>query len=179
MRQLDPQPGETILDQCAAPGGKTCHIAQRLGHRGRIVARDNQPERLTLLEENCRRLGATGVEISAAPGLFDRILLDAPCSNTGVMRRRVDLRWRIQPPEIARLSQAQAALLSQAASELKPGGTLVYSTCSLEKEENEDVVRSFLETHPGFKLENERQLLPFIEEVDGAYVATLRRLPSS
>jgi 16S rRNA (cytosine967-C5)-methyltransferase len=174
VRQLDPQPGETILDLCAAPGGKTCHIAQRMGHRGRIVARDNQPERLKLLEENCRRLGVTCVEISDAPGLFDRILIDAPCSNTGVMRRRVDLRWRIQPPEIERLSRAQAALLSQAASELKPGGTLVYSTCSLETEENEEVVRRFFEEHPAFRLENESQLLPFVEGVDGAYVATLR-----
>jgi len=174
VRQLDPQPGETILDLCAAPGGKTSYIAQRMGNRGRIAARDNQPDRLKLLEENCRRLGAACVEISAAPGLFDRILIDAPCSNTGVMRRRVDLRWRIQPQEIQRLGKEQAALLSQAASELKPGGTLVYSTCSLEREENEEVVRSFLENHPGFKLENERQLLPFIEEVDGAYVATLR-----
>jgi 16S rRNA (cytosine967-C5)-methyltransferase len=174
VRQLDPQPGETILDLCAAPGGKTSYIAQRMGNRGRIAARDNQPERLKLLEENCRRLGAACVEISAAPGLFDRILIDAPCSNTGVMRRRVDLRWRIQPQEIQRLGKEQAALLSQAVSELKPGGTLVYSTCSLEREENEEVVRSFLENDPGFKLENERQLLPFIEEVDGAYVATLR-----
>jgi 16S rRNA (cytosine967-C5)-methyltransferase len=175
VRQLDPQPGETILDQCAAPGGKTCHIAQRMGNRGRIAARDNQPERLKLLEQNGRRLGATCVEISTAPGLFDRILLDAPCSNSGVLRRRVDLRWRIQPQEIKRLSKAQATLLSQAASQLKAGGTMVYSTCSLEREENEEVVRTFLENHSDFKLENERQLLPFIEGVDGAYVATLRR----
>lgn len=179
VRQLNPQPGETILDLCAAPGGKTGLIAQRMGNRGRIAARDNQPARLKLLEENCRRLDATCVEISAAPGLFDRILIDAPCSNSGVLRRRVDVRWRIQPQEIERLSKAQAALLSQAASELKPGGTLVYSTCSLETEENEEAVRKFLEKHPSFKLENERQLLPFIEGVDGAYVATLRRSSSS
>jgi 16S rRNA (cytosine967-C5)-methyltransferase len=174
VRQLDPQPGESILDLCAAPGGKTCHIAQRMGNRGRIVARDNQPERLKLLEENSRRLGASCIEISAAPGAFDRILIDAPCSNTGVMRRRVDLRWRIQPKEIERLSKAQSSLLSQAASELKSCGAMVYSTCSLETEENEKVVRNFLEKHPSFKLESERQLLPFIEEVDGAYVAVLR-----
>jgi 16S rRNA (cytosine967-C5)-methyltransferase len=173
-RQLDPQPGETILDLCAAPGGKTTHIAQLLGQRGRIVARDSQQERLKRLEENCRRLGATCVEISAAPGAFDRILIDAPCSNTGVLRRRVEARWRAQPEEIARLSQAQSALLVQAAPELKPGGALVYSTCSLEPEENEKVVRKFLDEHPNFKLENERQLLPFIEGVDGAYVAALR-----
>jgi 16S rRNA (cytosine967-C5)-methyltransferase len=173
VRQLDPQPGETILDLCAAPGGKTTYIAQRMGNRGRIVARDNQPERLKRLEENCRRLGVTCVEISDAPGAFDRILIDAPCSNTGVMRRRVDVRWRLQPEDIKRLVEAQAALLGQAASSLKPGGILVYSTCSLELEENEQVVRSFLENHPAFKPKNERQLLPFVEGVDGAYVATL------
>jgi 16S rRNA (cytosine967-C5)-methyltransferase len=174
VRLLDPQPGETILDLCAAPGGKTTFIAQRMGNRGRIAARDNQPERIKLLEENCRRLGATCVEIPGAPGPFDRILIDAPCSNTGVLRRRVDVRWRVQPEEIKRLSQAQSALLAQAATELKPGGTLIYSTCSLEPEENEEVVQRFLENHPAFKLENERQLLPFVEGVDGAYAASLR-----
>ncbi len=179
VRQLDPQPGETILDLCAAPGGKTTYIAQRMGNRGRIEARDNQPERLKLLSENCRRLGATCVDLAAAPGAFDRILIDSPCSNTGVLRRRVEARWRVQPAEINRLSKAQSALLAKAAPELKPGGTMVYSTCSLEPEENEEVVRRFLEKHPAFKLENERQLLPFIEGVDGAYVATLRRKSAS
>jgi 16S rRNA (cytosine967-C5)-methyltransferase len=178
VAQLDPRPGETILDLCAAPGGKTTLIAQRMANRGRIVARDNQPERLKRLEENCRRLGATCVDFSATSPEYDRILLDAPCSNTGVLRRRVDLRWRLEPAEIARLAKAQAALLSQAAPTLKPGGTLVYSTCSLEPEENQQVVQSFLETHPAFKLKTERELLPYIEAVDSAYVATLTRLPS-
>jgi 16S rRNA (cytosine967-C5)-methyltransferase len=178
VRQLEPQPGERIFDLCAAPGGKTTYIAQRIGNRGRIVALDTQPERLKLLEENCRRLGAACVEFPrapAAPGGYDRILVDAPCSNTGVMRRRVDLRWRLQLSELARLSQAQAVLLAQAAPGLKPGGVLVYSTCSLEPEENQGVVGKFLESHPAFKLESERQLLPFRDQVDGAYVATLRR----
>jgi 16S rRNA (cytosine967-C5)-methyltransferase len=173
-RQLDPQPGETILDLCAAPGGKTTHIAQLMGQRGRLVARDSQPERLKRLQENCRRLGAACVDFSAAPGAFDRILVDAPCSNTGVLRRRVEARWRVQSEEIGRLSQAQSALLSKAARELKPGGTLVYSTCSLEPEENEEVARKFLKEQPSFTLVNEQQLLPFIEGVDGAYVATFR-----
>jgi 16S rRNA (cytosine967-C5)-methyltransferase len=102
-------------------------------------------------------------------------LIDAPCSNTGVLRRRVDLRWRLQPAEIQRLRRAQKELLAQAASKLKPRGTLVYSTCSLEPEENEEVVREFLQEQPGFALENERQLLPFVDGVDGAYVAKLRR----
>jgi len=177
VRQLEPQPGDSILDLCAAPGGKATYIAQRLCNRGRVAALDIQPDRLKLLEENCRRLGATCVEFPAAPaapGGFDRILIDAPCSNTGVMRRRIDLRWRLQPSELALLSRDQAVLLAQAVPCLKPGGVLVYSTCSLEPEENQAVVGKFLESHPAVKLESERQLLPFVEGVDGAYVATLR-----
>jgi 16S rRNA (cytosine967-C5)-methyltransferase len=177
VKELDPKPGENILDLCAAPGGKTAFIAQLMQNRGRIVAQDNQPERLKLVRENCVRLGITCVEFpdsgSAPP--FDRILLDAPCSNTGVLRRRVDLRWRIKPGEIARLCQAQHDLLEQAALQLKGGGILVYSTCSLEPEENEVMTRDFLERHAEFKLERQRQLLPFAEGVDGAYVARLRK----
>jgi 16S rRNA (cytosine967-C5)-methyltransferase len=107
---------------------------------------------------------------------FDRILVDAPCSNTGVIRRRLDLRWRIQPPEISRLQKAQLALLEQAATKLKPGGILVYSTCSLETEENSEVVQEFLRGHKEYKLEFERELIPFVDNVDGAYVARLTRL---
>ena len=103
--------------------------------------------------------------------------MDAPCSNTGVMRRRVDLRWRIQPEEIERLRAAQLDLLKQAAPRVKPGGVLVYSTCSLEPEENQEVVNQFLIEHADFKLEYERELLPFADNVDGAYVARLKRLP--
>ncbi len=178
VEQLGPLAGETILDWCAAPGGKTTFIAQRMQNRGRIVAQDNQPERLKLLRENCRRLGADCVEVCPAlpaSGEFDRILIDAPCSNTGVLRRRVDLRWRLKPSEIERLRKAQAALLAQAAPRLKAGGTLVYSTCSLEPEENEQVVGDFLKEHPGFESDGQRQLLSFAEGVDGAYVARLRR----
>ena len=106
---------------------------------------------------------------------YDRILIDAPCSNTGVMRRRVDLRWRIRPEEIARLSATQRELLEQAAPRLKPGATLVYSTCSLEPEENEEVISNFLARHPEFRLGSERRLVPFKHGVDGAYVANLVR----
>jgi 16S rRNA (cytosine967-C5)-methyltransferase len=177
---LGPQPGETILDLCAAPGGKTMFIAQLMNNSGNIIASDIEPNRLRLLRENCARLGVTNVQIPLpsivnlqAASLFDRILVDAPCSNTGVMRRRVDLRWRIQAPEIERLRATQLGLLNQAATQLKPGGVLVYSTCSLEPEENGEVVKQFLAAHPGFKLETERQLLPFADGVDGAYVAKL------
>ena len=175
--ELDAQPGEHILDLCAAPGGKTAYIAQRMQNRGRIEARDNQPDRLKLVRENCIRLGVTCVEFqnSDPQPPFDRILVDAPCSNTGVLRRRVDLRWRIKPGEIERLREAQLALLEQAATQLKAGGTLVYSTCSLEPEENEAVTRDFLEGRADFKLERQRQLLPFAVGVDGAYVARMRK----
>jgi 16S rRNA (cytosine967-C5)-methyltransferase len=115
---------------------------------------------------------------SKTPGLverFDRVLVDAPCSNTGVMRRRVDLRYRLQPPEIERLTGLQLKLLHQAADPLKPGGTLIYSTCSLEPEENGDLVKKFLSGQKEFRLTNERQLTPFAEGVDGAYVSALQR----
>ena len=175
------QPGETILDLCAAPGGKTTFIAQMMKNEGKIAACDISPERLKLVEENCQRLGVTCVETILSSVLhppssgFDRILIDAPCSNTGVMRRRVDLRWRVSPEEILRLQKAQLDLLKSVAPILKPGGVLVYSTCSLEPEENSVVIKEFLKDHPGFKLERERELLPFADGVDGAFVAHLKK----
>ncbi|HEY5346139.1 MAG TPA: 16S rRNA (cytosine(967)-C(5))-methyltransferase RsmB [Verrucomicrobiae bacterium] len=175
---LDAQPGETILDLCAAPGGKTTFIAQQMNNEGKIVAHDSFADRLKLIRENCTRLGVTCAEVTATfnfqPATFDRVLVDAPCSNTGVMRRRVDLRWLIQPSEIERLRATQLVLLKQAATVLKSGGIIVYSTCSLEPEENSELVKEFLATNSNFKLENERQLLPFTANVDGAYVARLK-----
>jgi len=178
VRELGAQPGENVLDLCAAPGGKATFIAQQMNNEGKLVAHDSFADRLKLILENCMRLGVTCAEVTATfnfqPATFDRILVDAPCSNTGVMRRRVDLRWLIQPPEIERLRATQLVLLNQAATVLKPGGVLVYSTCSLEPEENFELVKQFLATHANFKLEAERQLLPFTEHVDGAYVARLK-----
>ena len=177
VRALNPQPDENILDACAAPGGKTTYIAQLMHNRGHIQAGDNNEQRLKLVEENCHRLGVTCVTTSpvtnAPTKKFDRILVDTPCSNTGVLRRRVDLRWLIRPEEITRAATAQLEILDKAAPSLKPGGTLVYSTCSLEPEENHALVQQFLKTHPQFHLANERQLLPFTDDADGAYVATL------
>jgi 16S rRNA (cytosine967-C5)-methyltransferase len=179
VRELDPRPGETILDFCAAPGGKTTFLAQLMNNQGRVVAQDISDERLKLVRENCARLGATCVEtilssaLGSRPSTFDRVLVDAPCSNTGVMRRRADLRWRIRPEEIGRLHDTQFDLLKQAAAPVKPGGVLVYSTCSLEPEENGEVVKQFLNAHADFKLESEHELLPFADGVDGAYVARI------
>jgi 16S rRNA (cytosine967-C5)-methyltransferase len=180
--ELGAQPGETILDLCAAPGGKTTFIAQLMNNEGKIVAGDISDDRLKLVQENCVRLGVTCVETTLAlnsqfairNSQFDRVLVDAPCSNTGVMRRRVDLRWRISSEEISRLRQTQLDLLKLAATRLKPGGVLVYSTCSLEPEENSEAVEEFLREHQNFKREAERQLLPFADNVDGAYVARLK-----
>jgi 16S rRNA (cytosine967-C5)-methyltransferase len=195
--QLGPEPGERVLDLCAAPGGKLTYIAELMQNQGRLVAQDTRRERLALVEENCARLGIKCVQAILSSGLtragssrpaareesksargeteFDRILIDAPCSNTGVMRRRVELRWRIRAEEIQRLREGQMALLVQAAPLLRPGGVLVYSTCSLEAEENGAVVTEFLKGTPRFELESSRELLPFVDEVDGAYVARLRR----
>jgi len=181
VHELDPQPGETILDLCAAPGGKTTYLAQRMGNQGRIAAHDVSAERLKRLDENCRRLGATCVETvsdwQSAIGnrQFDKVLLDAPCSNTGVLRRRVDLRWRITPEEITRLRATQLELLQQAACSVRAGGVLVYSTCSLEPEENTAVVNDFLAGNPAFAQLRQRALTPFGHGVDGAFVAAMQR----
>jgi 16S rRNA (cytosine967-C5)-methyltransferase len=181
VRLLDPQPGETILDCCAAPGGKTTYLAQLMNNQGRIVAQDRSADRVKLVQENCARLGVTCVDSQAASAFslqasaFDKVLLDAPCSNTGVLRRRVELRWRLQPEEIERLRTVQRELLRQAAAAVRPGGALVYSTCSLEPEENAAVVQEFLSRQPDFRLERERELLPFADAVDGAFVAAFVR----
>jgi 16S rRNA (cytosine967-C5)-methyltransferase len=187
VHELEPHPAQTVLDLCAAPGGKTTFIAQLMQNRGKIMAQDNEPERLDLVRENYIRLGITCIETSLAPeGIlekpafrFDRILVDAPCSNTGVLRRRIDLRWRIRPEEIERLRRVQLQILRQAAPRLKPGGILVYSTCSLEPEENQELINQFLAEHPHFKLDRQRELLPFVEGVDGAYVARLKLVSQS
>lgn len=184
VRELDPRPGEAVLDLCAAPGGKTTFIAQVMRNQATVAAEELDGQRRELIHENCVRLGVTCVQIAPAPATngpekapkFDRILVDAPCSNTGVMRRRVELRWRIQPAEIQRLRKVQLDLLRQAATRLKPGGTLVYSTCSLEPEENGDVVAEFLDGCPDFRQETARELIPFVDNVDGAYVARLRKV---
>ncbi len=188
VRLLDPQPGDYVLDACAAPGGKTVLIAERLRERGRITALDCNPKRLRALEENARRLRLKGIEIRVgdcscatamkeifSQGAFDRILLDVPCTNTGVLRRRADARWRFTAERLAELTRLQANMLDATALLLKSGGRLVYSTCSLESEEGEKLIMDWLRRHPEFDLENSITLFPPKSGTDGMYAAAVQR----
>lgn len=183
---LDPQPGEKTLDACAAPGGKTGYLAELMKNQGTIVACDHQPARIEVLKENLERLSVENTKIvrhdwsrgpvpasilSLAP--FDRILFDAPCTNTGVMRRRVDVRWRLQPEEFGRMQKQQIAIAESLIPLLKQGGVLVHSTCSLEPEENKSVVQHLSERMSILQLDAEKDSLPFRNGFDGAYAARL------
>jgi 16S rRNA (cytosine967-C5)-methyltransferase len=185
---LQPKPGEKILDACAAPGGKTGYLAELMANQGLLIACDREPARLNLLDENLARLGVRIAKIvchdwmksavppeilSAAP--FDRILIDAPCTNTGVMRRRVDVRWRLKPADFNRMRARQIEITRAVIPFLKPGGILVYSTCSLEREENEDVVQTLLRGMSILQLEEETRSIPFQDNFDGAFGARFRR----
>jgi 16S rRNA (cytosine967-C5)-methyltransferase len=185
---LDPKPGERVLDACAAPGGKTGFLAELLQNQGEIVACDRDANRIQTLQDNLERLGAgvgrvahhdwtSGQSLPEAwrTPLFDRILIDAPCSNTGVMRRRVDLRWRLTARDFSRMPHEQLRILRAIIPLLKIGGALVYSTCSIEPEENERVVDAILREFSFLKLVEQNSLLPFRDGFDGAYAARIMR----
>lgn len=185
---LDPQPGERVLDACAAPGGKSTYMAQKMGGRGRVVACDLYDSRIRRLKENVARLGAISVRVhlldflltpeAGSPLLeapFDRVLLDVPCSNTGVIRRRVDVRWRLTDEDFVRMPVQQLALVRRAVPLLKPGGVLVYSTCSLETEENTALVAQIARELPELALEEVQSSLPFRDGVDGSFAARFRK----
>ncbi len=183
---LDPKPTEKILDACAAPGGKTGYIALLMKNQGTIVACESDPERLAILKTNMTRLGVRVCHTSrhdwtrgripeeiASVEPFDRILVDAPCSNTGVMRRRVDVRWRLRPGDLTRMPGEQFEIMRSVISLLKSGGVLVYSTCSLEMEENEQLVARVLAKFPEMRLTDQKFGLPFRDHFDGAFAARL------
>jgi 16S rRNA (cytosine967-C5)-methyltransferase len=147
---LDPQPGERVLDLCAAPGGKTTHVAARMDGRGSIVAVERHPGRAKALARTAARLQATGVsvvvgdaeDVPLEAGAFDRVLVDPPCSGLGTLQGHPDLRWRMTPEKVEELAELQRRILDRALHALRPGGTLVYSTCTLTRRENEDVLRA-------------------------------------
>lgn len=182
---LAPAPGETVLDACAAPGGKSAMIAALMQNTGELVACDRDPVRLEKLAGNLERLGVAIAHLAqkdwSAPATadefagrsFDRILLDAPCSNTGVLRRRVDARWRLEPHDFKRMPEEQLTILRRVVPLLKPGGTLVYSTCSIEPEENEQVVDRVVAEFPFLRADDQRSVLPFRDGFDGGFAAKL------
>jgi 16S rRNA (cytosine967-C5)-methyltransferase len=184
---LDPQPNESILDACAAPGGKTAYIAQLMKNSGTLVASDRDSARLNLLRENLDRLSVTNATIvrqdwrekSLSPELrdhkFDRILVDAPCSNTGVMRRRVDVRWRLKPDDFVRMPNEQLEIVRAVLPLLKEGAVLVYSTCSVEPEENDRLIERIVRDFPFLHLAEQKSSLPFRDHLDGAFAAKLLR----
>ncbi len=179
---LDPQPGQRVLDLCAAPGGKTAHLAALMQNQGRLLATDVDGKRLKRIDETCRRLGVEIVEtrVIARDGVnlpdetFDRILLDVPCSNTGVLGKRPEVRWRLRPEEISELAGIQVGLLRRACDRLAAGGRLVYSTCSIEPEENRAVVDAVLREQPELTLVEDRSHIPG-QPADGGYQALVLR----
>ncbi len=194
---LDPQPGEKILDFCAAPGAKTTHIAALMQDKGKITAVDISSKRIRKITENCARLGVNSVKtvIGDAAELdfregFDRVLADVPCSNTGVFSARPDARWRKNPDDIQNLTVLQMKILKNAAKQLKPGGILVYSTCSIEPEENELLINQFLLENKNFAAENFKpgkvfddkespgilRILQSGYNIDGFFMAKLKKL---
>lgn len=158
---VKPEAGMRVLDCCAAPGGKTCHMAERMNGSGEVFANDIHPHKVKLIADQASRLGLGNVQALAgdameldkryAPESFDRILLDAPCSGLGVIRRKPDLKWAKTPEDIAEITSIQRDLLDRVSPLLKPGGVLVYSTCTIEPRENEEMVRQFLDRHPDFE----------------------------
>lgn len=170
---LAPQTGEKILDTCAAPGGKSTHLAQRMDDQGIIIALDQYPSKILRIRENCRRMGISivkAVQADASRPLpflskarFDRVLVDAPCSALGLLHRNPEIKWRRTEEDPRRLQKLQLAILEQGASALKAGGVLVYSTCTICPEENVEVVEIFLDRHPEFRREDLREMgLPIL-----------------
>lgn len=196
IKLLDPQMDEQIIDGCSAPGGKTTYLAALVGEKGQVYAYDQDPDRLKLVEESSHRLGLQNIRSRVADltidslELADKMLLDVPCSGTGVMARRADLRWRRHPESIKEFARLQFAILENSARYLNPGGTLVYSTCTLEEEENWGVVERFLQKHEEYKLVSAGQFveesfvdkkgalftLPPVHKIDGGFAVRITRV---
>ena len=197
---LSPQPGERVIDMCAAPGGKTALIGELMKNQGQIVAVDKYEAKLHLIKSTCERLGIRNVQFVAADSsemeipLADKVLVDAPCSGLGVLRKKPDIKWKREPEEITKLTGMQMRLLENAARLLKPGGVLVYSTCTIEPEENLTLLQNFVRTHPEFRFDDAGKFLnaslvtsdgtvetfPHRHGMDGSFAARLiKAIPST
>jgi 16S rRNA (cytosine967-C5)-methyltransferase len=196
---LDPRPGEVVIDLCAAPGGKTTNVAEIMRNDGHVIAVDKYEAKLNLIRTSCDRLGLRNVSFLAADATtidvepVDKVLLDAPCSGLGVLSKKPDIKWKRDIADIHRLTIIQREILENAARFVKPGGVLVYSTCTTEPEENQDIVQGFLKVHPEFILDDARRFvspdvvtpegyvitLPHQHGVDGSFAARLVRAAAS
>lgn len=193
-RALAPVAGERVLDLCAAPGGKTTHLAALMGDEGEIVAVERNPARARALERTAERMGASCVRVEVGDaaarredGAFDRVLVDPPCSGLGVLQARADLRWRVSPEAVSELGAAQARILAAGADALRPGGVLVYSTCTISSSENERQIEALLDSREDLTIDDLGALLPSLrmgrflltlphrDHTAGFFIARLRR----
>lgn len=182
-RVLEPRPGERVLDLCAAPGGKSTHLAALMGGSGEIIAVESHPGRSRALSQTCAQMGcAPQVQVANVDarklgdcGRFARVLVDPPCSGLGTLQSRPDLRWQRPHGRLEQLARLQRELLEAGAERLSAGGTLVYSVCTISQAESEHVLSAFLAAHPAFSCERRWQLLPSEDHTDGFFIARLRR----
>ena len=181
---LNPMPGDLMVDLCAAPGGKSCAAAERMQDRGQVLSFDVHPNKKKLIEEEAKRLQLRIVSAQIADGtvfsstlekMADCVLVDAPCSGLGVVRRKPEIKLKPQDASLEDLSEKQLLLLSTACNYVKPGGKLLYSTCTVNPAENESVTDEFLKHHPEFCATHQKQLLPSQEGTDGFYICLMRR----
>ncbi len=180
---LDPQPGERVLDLCAAPGGKSTHLAALMQGRGEVLAVERNRRRAGSLVRTAGRLHAGNVTVEVADAelerregpVFDRVLVDPPCSGLGTLQARADLRWRVTPDGISEMVPVQRQILAAGANALRPGGLLVYSTCTISSNENEGLIDAFLESKPEFRLDGVAVTLPHRDHTAGFYIARLRK----
>jgi len=180
---LDPAPGERVLDLCAAPGGKSTHLAALMQGHGEVLAVERNRRRAGGLTRTAARLHAGNVRVEVADAelarpegpVFDRVLVDPPCSGLGTLQARADLRWRVTPAAIAEMVPVQSRILAAGANALRPGGLLVYSTCTISSNENEGLIAAFLESNPDFRLDGVAVTLPHRDHTAGFYIARLRK----